>query len=1795
MTRLQISLRRLQRVTSNARVLQYHRRGSTLLVVVALMGMLSLLGVMFFAFATQEEENAKNFHEAAKVIYDPDEGPDKYFNWALKQLIIGPSEPQERNSALWGSHMSLLPNAYGFDIHPHSGQAIVPTQIASPSSGPLTGLSAPGIDLNRDGVLDTLTRDMDLDLNGIPDLLEINRSPSAHVYIPNPSNPSENQAVYLDDRMFPQPDMDYTYPDINNAFLAYHSWIVAVEDLNGNGMLDPGEPDLDGNGALSGPQRIRVVKPSFWRPELLQQVESGNTNEDANGDGFFDPATEDTNGNGFHDATDFNRDGSADGIAKLDPTWYWAPWSSSFVLRAHPEHYYIDPNPQVRPTVKRFLNDYDTTDQGIINGPLPGGSKGFPFSGRRDTTVAPLTDPQFPLKTGVWTAFGQSVVAHEFDVDADGDNIYEAILMDLSYPPEPRPSDGALYVPMFGITVYDADGLINLNSAGNLSGDTAPPTAAGATNSYFGNAFGTSGTGPFGSVSRSHSGISPFEINPLWALDAVPDSASPATNGRVDVVSNPDYAYYFGHNPTQLPNDLANRWELANMEFWWLNKGRIDVSGTVPRIISGRLGESSRNWAFVQAIANGASNVIGFNDPTASPATIPYFPLTGAWNRDDNRNAGLGGKGNANGAQTLAFQHPISFTGRGRFTVAGNPKVPELTQPTSGNPSAWLRYTGYDVAGVPEWANVAGGALMRDTRDGMLYHSFGPNGTRDGVSTTTDDYYVDDFLEMILETRDARRPTDDIFNYSDNAILQMSKSDIDNAGVSSRLDDLMPANINPSDNSTEANERRRRFTTSTWDRKQFGVSRPTGPGPDGRPGVGGRDDNRNGLIDDLGELGWPGSDDVRAWEFNVDSDQDGLPEFPPEFGGAPAYSSVPVNGEPIGLMPSTPQDPFRPEVRRLLEVEFGNRKTNDVRLQTKLSINGLLDTARNNASTGHPLSEPLEFRPLTPHPDATQAADVSSIPVITGGNQLPPLPPTAWNSSTQAEVQEFWARYDRQRLARDIYVLLYTFCGGWDGDNDGSFPDNPLASNSSNQVYSDSQMREMAQFAVNMVDAMDRDSVMTVFEYDDDLSDGWNLDDQVATNEGGDRAIVAGVEAQQLTISESLWVFQPKLANDNAYTPFDETMPPTATGPGAEGYHFMQIELRNASPESVGLAVSGQSTGNGEDSIWRLRWQDTTDAANIQRIEAQNNNITNGNGIFFKAYGSSNNTIDSVNAGGLFTVATSNNINPDSSDLFVNYNTDADYELIAPYGGVLTPDVSGSNPTNVTPNTNLDLVQSVANTQNQNRFVLANGATGDFVSQNYDASQANAFLVLERRANPDLPNLSVTENPWVTVDYSQVFRRRFMADTGSAPTQTDTVDELDRLKSRQRREPLTGFDEQDFNDSIDSIRTNSLMSNNRFSTAVTQFTVVQSHFDRDFTSAVELLSLPLQGPKFQTRAVGRMKRSIDNQISDSNGPYNASARILRPIHPSDSAQNNHWHRLLGFVEAPSQVHQQLGRAVDAIVRIPGRINLNTIRHPESLAALLDDPQLFTPPERDIDGDGVATAGLEDHNGNGVLDYGLPGFNLNDATRDWWQELLRSRDGVDLTTGLSLPGMPRVVVTGSDVQVSGARPFRDLGYVQDISGAANIGGNIPNPESPVEDTVLRSHPGFFPAGTDPRFNSPVPPSTRGLFDLGTAGEVNGNNLHGFIQRRILSKIAGNTTSRSNVFFVFISVQFHEAYRDTSTNAVRIGGRIDLNEDGTRDDGHRGFFVIDRSLAEEAYDSRTETFDWQPLVKHRITIN
>ena len=114
------------------------------------------------------------------------------------------------------------------------------------------------------------------------------------------------------------------------------------------------------------------------------------------------------------------------------------------------------------------------------------------------------------------------------------------------------------------------------------------------------------------------------------------------------------------------------------------------------------------------------------------------------------------------------------------------------------------------------------------------------------------------------------------------------------------------------------------------------------------------------------------------------------------------------------------------------------------------------------------------------------------------------------------------------------------------------------------------------------------------------------------------------------------------------------------------------------------------------------------------------------------------------------------------------------------------------------------------------------------------------------------------------------------------------------------------------------------------------------------------------------------------------------------------------------------------------------------------------------------------------------------------------------------------------------------------------------------------------------------------SKRRLLEIGTAGEHTGGTVDPFIRHRLLSKIAGNTTTRSNCFAIFISVKYFEAVEDNTTNpavpAVRIGGPFN----GKPEPEHRGFFIVDRSKLENGQTSGGTRYDFRDFVEYRKTL-
>ena len=386
----------------------------------------------------------------------------------------------------------------------------------------------------------------------------------------------------------------------------------------------------------------------------------------------------------------------------------------------------------------------------------------------------------------------------------------------------------------------------------------------------------------------------------------------------------------------------------------------------------------------------------------------------------------------------------------------------------------------------------------------------------------------------------------------------------------------------------------------------------------------------------------------------------------------------------------------------------------------------------------------------------------------------------------------------------------------------------------------------------------------------------------------------------------------------------------------------------------------------------------------------------------------------------------------------------------------------------------------------------------------------------------------------------------------------------------------------------------------------------QVHFDRDFASIGELLDIPLCGPGSLTTLLDESRQTPLNQVNSANTPPLASiapsawsngagttigsqplshrptgyglvagaiAKFLAPEPTTATSYtagqlDNSWYRLLGFLEVPTKMHRQLGNPID-LERVPGAINLNMLRHPSVLAALIDDAQIA-----DLAADGDLLV--------------QPGVVATGSSPSWFWNLVQSRDGafVSTTHTVWIPGWAEIDGDyNNDGVWAKSNPIRSLSRITPTPLVpSDMGSAAPTKTTVVEESIFRST-SFDVGAADPRR----------LFEIGTAAQhtsgalANDQDSNPMLRHRILSKILNNSTNTSNVFVIYLTIGHFEAIEDAN-GAVRIGGEYDLNGDGTvdADDRKRALFIVDRSEAFEAYDPGTGTFDWRRLVKHRVDI-
>ncbi|MBN69212.1 MAG: hypothetical protein CME32_08045 [Gimesia sp.] len=1658
---------KLKQKQNNETQLNRSRRGSTLLVVIALLAMLSLLGVVFYTFAAQEERSAQYFTEASLNEADPGLDADVLFNWGLEQLVKGPDEDKNlNNSVLYGGRHSLIRNMLGFnDLHPFNGEGV--NVVMDSSTGAV--------------VVDQLYSGTTAG-SGNPEFRFLNLNKGAHRSAP----------LATDVRDFPEPDVDYTSPDNNNLFLAYDGYTL----LNGNWR--------------------RVVIPSFVRPQFLR----------------------DNTGTHYTD-------------------WYFNSNTSGMVLRPHPEQYFVLPDDAATVTAtKRFTS-------------------AFPFTPRPN----PVGNAAINGELGIFTnSFNLGAPVVELDIDNDNDGLREGIWMDLDFPPIQSPSDPTKYIlPLFSFTVYDMDGLVNLNTAGNMRRPGDIDLNYTPSNNFFGE-HSSIYTDKYLFLSRSNMGLSsPGEVNPQWVLNARPEletsggdlksSASAADVFQQHRLFFGGYPYphgaiaspraYAGAGDFQTAYENTRDWrEVSNMEYFFLNFGRPEftspsliANGTQSDVIdlyAGRWGEPNRMY---DALRTNPTDNIYIVDASGSP--VVAFPRAGQTLVDDNANRYEGGvlSGSlaGNRANVHSFMHPLAYNGSGRTNKTGA----SYRQALVGY-NGWKGYQDFEIAG------------------GIRYNS-GLTFFKNSVADSSANFGVlmDDADEITVDMEKVQRPYDEPFTPDDLAFLHMTQTDQDDTGVNSRLENLLPFNFGRAATiNKRGNQIRKKFTTMSWDRKQFGMSAVPS---------------------------------LRNWESA------GGTLFPPTF-------------------PSATVDPFRRELRALLNINSNSDDT--AKLQLRLNINELL--VFEDTGTGRTVTT----RPLTPHPGEDVDDDGTLDPGedLNGNGQLdalpaskilytntpstewqgnpavlPSYPPQAENSMSLANNQEIWARYDRQRMARDIYVLLYTLGGGND----------TVQYNTNSTAYNQTQLKEMAQFAVNVVDALDPDDVITRFEYDTNLANGWGLDDNPYTIGDGatERAEVFGVEAQKLTLSEFLAIKAPKV-EDSSMNPVNHD---ATEYDDEKDRYFSYIELRNAGTRTVSFA----------NDAWQIRLEPRVDSvSNPHYADLDSLPIDSGfAGDSFKR----RLTLRSgaVGGGGIYSIRSAGdneNIDPMSGMPRESYfRVDPNFSGGAPtYSTIVPRDITSPATDLITDDDTSDFFltsEAVTTTPLANRGDFLNGSNADDGSTSFNRLTFIVRLMRRAHLGRTSPGFSDADNnadnPWVEVDSMIVSdMEEFALQESDMSTQIQT--QLNELKSKERAQPLhgrgagqathaagnsgTGYRANTvgttnsntgagslgvdgapgiatFDDDGDTTPDNAAERGWAFSDDRPRFDIWQPHFDRDFASVVELFSIPIVGPNRVTRDLatedGWQTRTDTTTLVDraNDVRFAGIQKFLDPSGPNDNLgvvnDDNRWYRLLEFVEVPTRAHLQLGNPL-ADPRVPGRINLNTIRHPSVLAALLDDSDAF-----------LLNLAVNDRNPPLAAPH-LGGAN-------WWLQFQNSRDpicyGIPGLAGNEphIPGNPKVV----DEQ---AVPFRSL--------QRNIPTN--NNQTQVrnlrENTIFRSLPGDYSSTNyNPRLLFEV---ATGAEHLGTAGPLNKVDFH--TRNRLLSKIAANTTTRSNTFVVFMSVAYFEASGAGTTNygsPVQIGDRLSPFDPARNENqpDYRGFFVIDRTRAEQAFEPSTGKFDhWKNLIRYRHTI-
>ncbi|REJ64700.1 MAG: hypothetical protein DWQ31_20645 [Planctomycetota bacterium] len=186
----------------------------------------------------------------------------------------------------------------------------------------------------------------------------------------------------------------------------------------------------------------------------------------------------------------------------------------------------------------------------------------------------------------------------------------------------------------------------------------------------------------------------------------------------------------------------------------------------------------------------------------------------------------------------------------------------------------------------------------------------------------------------------------------------------------------------------------------------------------------------------------------------------------------------------------------------------------DLMAGLRMDVNRPFGNGRNDGTPGAPspvADEVQEAAGEYVYGTDTQAAADSVVPGQFATNVV-----FDHNNDGTSSTADKLARYN---YAKQIFLLLMLLSDD-DAHLNVTFAQSLPDDDAKRQLY----VRRLAQYAVNVVDFRDPDSIMTPFEYDQEPFDagGWEVDGAVGTTTDPDRGVVWGSEAPTLLLSEVL-------------------------------------------------------------------------------------------------------------------------------------------------------------------------------------------------------------------------------------------------------------------------------------------------------------------------------------------------------------------------------------------------------------------------------------------------------------------------------------------------------------------------------------------------------------------------------------------------------------------------------------------------------------------------------------------------